>query len=176
MSFVEIENIEEPVTDKDIMTGFELYHAIVYCPVMHMRLYRFVSHLLSSESKRTIIQSYANLFHSGVLKGTTSNTLAKAFYMDLAQTLNLHYGNILLVTSTESQLRAVRDIDGPFFANMTDEVKICILDSKCDRLENIMGDLSKIPFVFHFDYINCCRCSEYIKRAIPPPCPPKTRH
>ena len=143
------------------MTGYKLYHAIVYCPIeMDMKLYKFVHHLLSSESKRTLIQSYTNLFHSGVLKGTTSITLAKAFYMDLAATLNLQYGNILLATSTKSQLQAVRDIDGPFFTNNTDMVKTCIWDSKCDRLQEIIRDLGK---TFSFNYpifspIKCCRC------------------
>ena len=133
------------------MTGFKLYHLIVYCPEMDMKLHRFVDQLLSSESKRTIIQSYVNLFHSRVLKGTTSITLAKAFYMDLAATLNLQYGNILLATSTKSQLQAVRDIDGPFFSNYTDLVKTCIWDSKCDSLQEIIGDLGKtLSFIQSF--------------------------
>ena len=141
VSIVGIENLEEPATQSDILTGFKLYHAIVFCPERDMKLNRFVDQLLSSESKRTIIQSYANLFHSGVLKGTTSITLAKAFHMDLAATLNLQYGNILLATSTKSQLQYVRDIDGPFFTNNTDLVKNCIWDSKCDMLQDVIEDL-----------------------------------
>ena len=61
--------------------------------------------------------------------------------MDLATTLNLQYGNVLLATSTKSQLQAVRDIDGPFFTNNTDMVKTCTLDSKCDRLQDVIEDL-----------------------------------
>ena len=140
-------NLQGPATDEDILTGFQVYHAIVYCPEMDTNLYIFVDQLLSSESKRTIIQSYTNLFHSGVLKGTTSITLAKAFYMDLAATLNLQYGNILLATSTKSQLQALRDIDVPFFTNNTDLVKTCILDSKCNRFKDIIGALGKILFL-----------------------------
>ena len=108
-----------------------------------MKLYNFVDQLFSSESKRTIIQSYANLFHSGVLKGTTSTTLAKEFYLDLAATLNLQYGNILLATSTNYQLQALRDIDVPFFTNNTDLVITCNLDSQCDRLQDIIKNLGK---------------------------------
>ena len=144
VSIVEIQNLEEPATQSDILTGFKLYHAIMYCSVMDIKLYRFVNQLLSTERKRTIIQSYANLFHSGVLKGTTSITLAKAFYMDLAATLDLEYGNTLLATSTKSQLQAVRDIDGPFFTNNTDLVKNCVLDSKCDRLQDIIKEMGKM--------------------------------
>ena len=140
--------LQGPATDQDVMTGLQVYHAIVYCPEMDTKLYIFVDQLLSSESKRTIIQSYVNLFHSGVLKGTTSITLAKAFYMDLAATLNLQYGNILLATSTKSQLQTVRDNDVPFFTNNTDLVKTCISDSKCDRLQEIMGNLGKTLLYF----------------------------
>ena len=136
-------NLEGLATDKDVMTVFKLYHMIVYCSVMDIKLYRFVDHLLSSESKRTIIQSYANLFHSGVLKGTTSITLAKVFYMDLATTLKLQYGDILLATSTKSQLLDLIENDEPFFANNTHLVKTCIFDSQCDGARNIIGDLGK---------------------------------
>ena len=111
---------------------------------MDMKLYIFVDQLLSSESKRTIIQSYTNLFHSGVLKGTTSITLAKEFYMDLSATFNLRYGNILLATSTKAQIEAVIDNDWPFFGNNTNLVKACTWDSKCDRLQEIFEDLGKI--------------------------------
>ena len=144
VSVVEMETMEGPATDRDVMTGFKLYHAIVYCSVIDIKLYRFVNQLLSTERKRTIIQSYANLFHSGVLKGTTGIILAKAFYMDLAATLDLEYGNTLLATSTKSQLQAVRDIDGPFFTNNTDLVKNCVLDSKCDRLQGIIKEMGKM--------------------------------
>ena len=126
---------------------------------MDMKLNRFVDQLLSIESKRTITQSYTNLFHSGVLKGTTSITLAKVFYMDLAATLNLQYGNILLATSTKSQLQVLRDTDGPFFTNNTDLVKTCMWDSKCDSLQEIIGDLGKtLSFIQSILLIKCCRC------------------
>ena len=32
LSLVEIETVEGSALDKDIMTGFQLFHAIVYCP------------------------------------------------------------------------------------------------------------------------------------------------
>ena len=151
LPLVEIEFVERQAIDKDIMTGFKLFHASVYCPEMDMKLYRFVLQLLSIESQRTLIQSYTNIFHSGVLKGTTSITLAKAFYMDLAATLNLQYGNILLATSTKSQLQAVIDNDGPFFTNNSDLVKSCIVLSTCDILLDIIEDQGKmLSFTFTF--------------------------
>ena len=38
----------------------------------------------------------------------------------------------------------MRDINGPFFTNNTDEVESCIKDSECDTLQEIIGDLGKI--------------------------------
>ena len=61
--------------------------------------------------------------------------------MDLAATLNLQYGNILLATSTKSQLQAVRDKDGPFFTNNIDLAKKCIWESKCRRLQDVIEDI-----------------------------------
>ena len=144
MSLAEMGNLDGPPSYKDIKAGFELYHAIVYCPEMDMKLYEFVNQFLFSESIRSIIQSYVSLFHSGVLKGTTSITLAKAFYLDLAAILDLKYGNILLATLTKSQLQSVIDNDWPFFINYTDLVNTCIWDSKCDRLQDIISHLGKL--------------------------------
>ena len=143
VSLGKMESQAEPATNEDLRTGFELYHALVSCPVIDIKLYSFVNQLLSSESPRTLIQSYANLFRSGVLKGTTSITSATEFYVDLAVTLNLQYGNILLATSTKSQLQAVRDMDGPFFINNSDLVKTCVVESQCDGLQDIIGDLGR---------------------------------
>ena len=144
------------------MTGFKLYHAVVFCPEMDIKLYTFVDQLLSNESSRTIIQSFANLFHSGDLKslrGGKYQKPGKEFYMDLAATLNLEYGNILLATSTNSQLQAAIDNDEPFFTNNTNLVKACILDSKCDRLRDIIGNLGNfVLFKINSDQIDCSRC------------------
>ena len=135
MACVEMKELDVLATDEDKTTGFEIYHVLVYCPVMNMKLYKFVYHLLSSESIRTIIRSYTNLFHSGVLKGTTSITLAKAFYLDLVATLNLQYDNIMLATSTKSQLEAMRDNDWPFSKNNN------AFDWKCDSPHEIKREL-----------------------------------
>ena len=98
---------EGPPFEEDIKNGYELFQAIVYCPRMVIKLFRFVDQLLSSERSRTIIQTSVNLFRSGVITDETSFTLAKQFYFLLASTLNLQYGNVLLSTSTKAQLQAV---------------------------------------------------------------------
>ena len=108
---------------------------------------------------RAIILTLVNLFWSESMKDPTNLNLEKEFYLVLAATLDLQYGNILLATSTKSQLQALRDIDVPFFTNNTDLVKTCIWGSKCDRLQEIIGDLGKtFSFIQSFLLIKCCRC------------------
>ena len=107
------------------------------------RLFSFLDQLLSVESSRTIIQSVVNLFLTGAVKNATRSKLAKEFYVDLAMTLNLQYGNILLATSTNSQLQSVIDNDWPFFTNQTDLVKTCLMDSDCDSIHEIIQELGE---------------------------------
>ena len=143
-SFVNENDLEESATDEDVMIGFEIFHAIVYCPSMDIKLFLFVDQLLSNESSRTIIQTAVNLFRSGVLKDLTGFTEAKQFYQVLVSTLDLQYGNVLLATSTKSQLQAVINNDWPFFTNQTDLVKTCLLDSGCDSLQDIFQKLGRL--------------------------------
>ena len=136
-----------PITAHDILTGLELFHSIVYCPVMDIKFYSFVDRLLMDESSRTIIQTEVNLFQPGVVTDPKRFKLAKEFYMELAATLNVHYGNVLLATSTRSQLQNVIDNDWPFFANNTDLVKSCLLNSTCEGIQDIIGKPGKSVFV-----------------------------
>ena len=133
--------IERPPSEKDIRIGYELIQAVVYCPTMLIKIFRFVDQLLSSESSRTIIQSFVNLFQSGAITDQTSFTLAKQFYYVLASRLNLQYGNVLLATSTKAQLQAVIRNDWPFFANNTDLIEKCLQESHCDEIQGIFQKL-----------------------------------
>ena len=129
---------EEKPTVEDIETGFEVFSAMVYCPVSILKLYRFIEELLSKESSRTIIQSMVNLFQSRVLKDELIFTVAKEFYLVLASTLELQYGNVLLATSTKSQIQTVIDDDLPFFTNNTEVVKTCMNYLDCDGTRRIL--------------------------------------
>ena len=55
----------------------------------------------------------------------------------VASTLQLHYGNILLATSTNKHLQAVIRNDWPFFANNTDLVEKCLQESHCEGIQDI---------------------------------------
>ena len=146
-SYNKKEDLGGLITAQDILTGLELFHSIVYCPVMDIKFYSFVDRLLMEENSRTIIQTFVNLFQPGVVTDPKRFKLAKEFYMALAATLNLHYGNVLLATSTRSQLQTVIDKDWPFFANNTDLVKSCLLNSTCEGIQDIIGKPGKSVFV-----------------------------
>ena len=134
-----------PASDEDIRNGYDLFQAVIYCPTMSIKLFRFVDQLLSSESSRTIIHTVVGLFQSGVLTEETSFTLAKQFYNKLASTLNLKYGNVLLASSTNAQLKALIRKDWPFFSNNTNLVERCLQESHCDGIQDIFQKHG-IPF------------------------------
>ena len=143
VSFVNKKDLVGEPSDEDIMTGFELFHAVVYCPLMDMKLFQFVGQLLSYESARTILLTFVNLFHSAIMKDKKRMGVIKEYYGVLVTALNLQYGDVLLATSTKSQIQAVIDNDWPFFTNHTDLVKTCVLDSDCDSLHDVFQKLGK---------------------------------
>ena len=103
VSSVNINQTVGPSSAEDIKTGFKLFQALVFCPRMVIKLFRFINQLLSNEHSKTIIQTFVNLFQSGAIADKTSFTLARQFYFVLASTLNLQYGNVLQATSTNAQ-------------------------------------------------------------------------
>ena len=143
VSFVDHGNLRQSITEEDIRTGLELFYAILFCPVMNIKLFRFVDQLLSFESSRTIIQTFVNVFHTGVIQNPAALASAKEFYMVLAATLNLQYGNVLVATSTRSQLQDVIDNGWPFFTN-TSLVKTCLFNNDCVNLQSILQKLGNL--------------------------------
>ena len=143
VSLIDKEEMKDPVTAADIETGLELFHAVRYCPSpMVIKLFRFVDELLSTQSSGTIIQTFVNLFRSRDVDDVTSFGLAKEFYLVLASTLQLQYGNILLATSTKAQIQSVIDNDWPFFTNNTDLVESCLNGIECNKLQEAIQSIS----------------------------------
>ena len=128
---------EQHITDDDIETGFEFFHAIVFCPSMVFKVYTFIDQLLINETSRTIIQTIVHLFTSGAITDDKTRSLTKQFYQVLASTLELQFGNLLLATSTMSQLLALKRNNWPFFENYTAFVEKCLQVSVCDFVQNI---------------------------------------
>ena len=156
---VDKEEMEEPVTEEDVRTGFDIFHAIMYCPSpIVIKLFRFLDGLVSTETSRTIIQSSVNLFRSGVLNDTTSFELAKDFHFFLASSLDLQYGSVLLATSKKAQLQEVLDNNWPFFTNNTKLVETCLNESHCNQIvEDSVQKLGIHADCRYFDKLNCCR-------------------
>ena len=123
---------------KDIETGFELFHAVVFCPSMVFKMYTFIDQLLSNETSRTIIHTIVNLFQSGAITDETSFGLAKQFYQVLVSTFSMQYGNTLLATATNAQRENVISKGLPFFLNRTDHVEKCLQDSNCNTVQDII--------------------------------------
>ena len=139
VSIAHMNETKENISEEDVKTGYQLVQAIVYCPTMVIKLFRFVDHLLSTESRRTIIQTFVNLFQSGALTDKTSFTLAKQLYFEVASALNLQFGDVLLPVSTKAELQAILKNDWPFFVNNTGPVEKCLQDSQCDIFQDIFN-------------------------------------
>ena len=175
VSYASTNDMEGPPSEKDIKAGYELFQAIVYCPPARViKLFRFVDQVLSSESTRTIIKTFVNLFQSGAITEKTSFTLAKQFYNILASTLDLQYGNVLLATSTNLHLQAVLRNDWPFFANNSNLIEKCLQESICDGVQDIFKKLGISYFVSAC--LSCktslFRWQQSLERAVPSPSPP----
>ena len=145
--FIGAEEMEGPATADDVKTGLEIFHAVRYCPTLVIKLFRFLDELLSTQSSRTIIQTFVNLFRSSDITDTTTFGLAKEFYFVLASTLQLQYGNILLATASKSEIQYIIDNDWPFFANSTDLVITCLEDLGCDKLQEFIQNLGIALFI-----------------------------
>ena len=129
-------------SDEDIETGFELFHALVYCPAHLFKMYTFVDHLLSNETSRTIIQTIVHLLQSSVITDRTTFTSAKRFYHVLASTLDLQYGNILLATSSNAKRESVL----PFFLNQTGLVEERFQKSNFDSVQDVIQNTGMLSF------------------------------
>ena len=134
------EGVLGSATYEDTMTGFQLYHLVVYCPP---KLFFFVDQLLSFESSRSILNAYVNLFNSKTVEERTTISQMEEFYHVLADTFDLNYGNILLATSTKARLEAMIDNNWPYFTKNSDFVRKCLLESDCAGTQHIIQKLGK---------------------------------
>ena len=136
-------------SDKDILFGYDLFNAVMFCPpAIVSKTYKMFDQLLSVETSRTIIHTIISLFQSKVIKDDITFNLIRQFYLVLAKTLDLQYGNILLATSTTAQMKTVIWNKWPFFSNNTDLVKRCLQKSNCDTYQNL-GNIN-FPFLSKF--------------------------
>ena len=144
-------NSSGEMAKEDIEMGYELFHAVAFCPpAMVFKLYTFVDQLLSNETSRTVIQTIIHLLQNDTIADETTSKSANHFYHVLASILNLQYGNILLATSTEARLQDVIRNFWPFFTNHTDIVQKCLQESNCSIVQGIIQKLGMSNHFFFF--------------------------
>ena len=130
------------ITVGDTEIGYELIHAVLFCPpAMVFKLYTFIDLLLSQETTRTIIQTVVHLFQSDAVADETILNLAENFNQVVVSTFDLQYRSIRLATSTTAG-------NWPFITNYPDLVEKC-LTSNCDRFLDFSQNLSK-PALSYF--------------------------
>ena len=144
MMDLSIDTTKGSPSDEDIITGYKLFLTISYRPDVMFKLWRFVNQMISSESSRTVIHTFTNLFRSGTIRDKTSFNLAKMFYYKLESTLSLEYGNILLATMTNAQKEAMIRNEWPFLKRNEEIFKNCILESNCDRVQDVFKELGML--------------------------------
>ena len=138
-------------SSEDIETGYELFHAVVFCPAMVFKVYNFIDKLLANETSQTIIQSIVHLLQSdGVVRDKKSFTLTKQFYHVMASTLDMLYGNILLATTTNVQRESIVRKGLPYFLNHTDLVEKCLQESNCDSPQDIFQNIGNFFIIKSF--------------------------
>ena len=139
--------VEGLLSKEDIRNGFELFHAVVFCPETSIKVSRFVDQLLLDESQKTLINALVNLLRSDILKDTTIMASTKQFYFEVASILYLQYGNILVAMSNNSQRQALMRYDWPFFSNTSQLVEKCLEDSSCDGFQSMLQNMGNSIYV-----------------------------
>ena len=92
-----------PPSAGDIETGYELYHAFVFCPTIPRKLNTFFEHMLSLEmmTSRTWVQTFIHLFQQGTTQDSISKKLVKKFYLVFARMFHFQYGNVLTLLEND---------------------------------------------------------------------------
>ena len=126
--------------EEDLKTGFMIYSALISCSES-VALYHFLHSLLSTQSPRTIIQATVNTIESDNLRDRISKHRINQMYMLLDTIFNLHYGKILLATSSPSQLEAMLAKDRPYFSNYSQEIEQCLGGVSCQGVNDLMQQI-----------------------------------
>ena len=132
----------EPET-KDFEVGFRMSTIILYCPISMIRLYHSVEQLVGSESAATLIQTVVGLIDGNEVEDTAILQKMGQFYLVLEKMFNLQFGKLLLALSTKKELQIMLDKKLPFFSNFENEVKMCLENISCAKLDDLIETLGK---------------------------------
>ena len=115
---------KEHINEEDILTGFMLFSALVYCPESQAELYQvyqFINNLVSKESSKTIINAIVNTIKGGKILEEENKKRVNSFYLVLEKYFSLQFGNILLAISTERAMEDMKNKNWPFIGNHTED-------------------------------------------------------
>ena len=130
------------ITDDDIVTGFMIFSATVYCTET-VPLYQFLHRLISSQSPRTVIKAIVNTIQSDNIRERKNRKLLNQFFLALDKIFHFQIGKILLATSSLSQLQSMIAKDWPFFNDYSKEIDQCFNGSSCLEIMNLVQTLGK---------------------------------
>ena len=130
-----MEATKTSIMDEDVLTGFSMFSAIMYCPESTLKLYQFLHGLLSTQSPRTIIQATVNTIQSDEIKENRIHL--NQFYLALDKVFHFELGKILLATASSSELESMIAADWPYFSHNPQEVKQCLRGSGCSLIQSL---------------------------------------
>ena len=131
------------INDQDIVTGFEMFSAVVYCSES-VALSQFLLRLLSSQSPRTIIQATVNTIQSDDIKKNSNRNLLNQYYLSMDKIYNFQLGKILLATASHQQLDSMGAQDWPYFIHYTQEIEECLRGAECRGVRDLVHTLGKL--------------------------------
>ena len=87
----------EKITNGDVITGFNMYYAMVYCPEEQetLKMFQFQYNLISAQTPRTLIQATVNTLQSDRESDSVHDNMS-IFYSLLDKILHFQLGKILL--------------------------------------------------------------------------------
>ena len=128
------------LSQEDKEVGLALYTIVLHCPKDTMKLGQFLLQLVKEESLPSLILAITNTLLSEELTLYQKRKLGM-IYQVLNSIFKLNLGNILIATSTPSQLVALQDQMMPFLNSKKTRVEKCLSEQFCDDvLDQIRGN------------------------------------
>ena len=140
---VQISSPQTEIIIEDVLTGFMIYSAIVYCSES-VAVAQFLHSLLSTQSPRTIIQATVNTIQSESVQERANKMKLNTFYLALDQKFDFQLGRILLATSSPSELQAMIAKEWPFFTHHTKEIDQCLSGASCQKVAALVDTLGNL--------------------------------
>ena len=127
------------VTSNDIEDGVMLYSLFMLCP-QEMLVENFLQNLIFTENLPTVLQATVNTIMSKSF-ATKIKELVGDFYLELRQKFNLRFGEILIASASQSQMKTMMTQELPFFIPYKDDIAECLDGNDCDHIKKVIASL-----------------------------------